>query len=73
MTQYHYERPPTTAIEPLERQAVQERNALERQIRSLEQRVQQQDTELRDLQRTLRKLQNEVRVAVNSFNTKHRG
>lgn len=73
MTQYHYERPPTTSVEPVDRKVVQDRNALERHITSLEERVNQQATDLREIERGLRKLQNEVRAAVNAFNLKNRG
>lgn len=73
MTQYHYERPPTTAVEPADRKTVQDRSTLERHLKSLEERVDQQAADLREIQRGLRKLQNEVRVAVNTFNLTRRG
>lgn len=71
MTQYHYERPPTTAVEPAP--GIRDQNVLEKKINNLTERIQQQDEELRELQRLLRKLQNEIRVAVNTFNLKNRG
>jgi septal ring factor EnvC (AmiA/AmiB activator) len=73
MTQYHYEQPSTAATDPVDAQSVKDSNVLEKNIKSLSDRVQQQDDELRELQRTVKKLRNEVRVAVNSFNLKNRG
>lgn len=73
MTQYHYERPPTTAVEPADVRVVRDSNALARDIRSLSDRVQQQDLEIRELQKILRRLQNEIRAAVNAFNLNRNG
>ena len=73
MTQYHYERPPTTAVEPAPSSLVRDSNALENRVKSLSDRVDQQAQDLRELQRVLRRLQNEVRVAVNAFNLKRHG
>lgn len=73
MTQYHSERPPTVAVDPVDRKTVQDRNALEKHLKSIEDRVEKQATELQEMQRALRKLQNEVRVAVNAFNLNRNG
>jgi CRISPR/Cas system-associated protein Cas10 (large subunit of type III CRISPR-Cas system) len=73
MTQYHSEKPLTTAVDPVDPPKVRDQNVLEKKINNLTERVQQQDEELRELQRLLKKLQNEVRTAINAFNLKNRG
>jgi len=68
MTQYHYERSPTTAVEPAQSPLVRDSNTLENRVKSLSDRVDQQAQDLQEIQRVLRRLQNEVRAAVNPFN-----
>jgi hypothetical protein len=69
MTQYHYKRPPTAAVETAEPAD----RILDRDLRSLQDRVTAQDLELQELRRAVRRLQNEVRGAINSFNLRQRG
>jgi len=69
MTQYHYDRPPTTAVET----AAATDRILDRDLQSLRDRVTAQDRELQELRRTVRRLQNEVRLAVNAFNLRQHG
>jgi hypothetical protein len=69
MTQYHYDRPPTTAVET----AAAADRILDRDLRSLQDRVTAQDRELQELRRAVRRLQNEVRAAVNALNLKRHG
>jgi hypothetical protein len=68
MSQYHYDRPPTTAVETVAAaDQIQQRD-----LRSLQDRVMAQELELQELRRTVRRLQNEIRHAVNAFNlTRH--
>lgn len=73
MTQYHYERPPTAAVESPQSPLVRDSNALEQHIKRLSDRADQQAEDLREIQRAVRRLQNEVRAAVNAFNLKHHG
>lgn len=73
MTQYHNERPPTTAVEPAISQLTRDRDALEHLVASLSDRIDQQTEDLREIERSLKKLQNEVRTAVNSFNLRRHG
>jgi len=73
MTQYHQERPPTTAVDPVDRKVVQERNALEQKLESLTDRVQRQDEELKDLRKTIKRLQTDIRSAITAFNLKNHG
>lgn len=73
MAQYQSDKTPTTAAAPVDHKIVQDRNTLERNIKSLEQRVNQQATELQEIEQKLKKLQNEVRAAVNAFNLTNRG
>jgi len=67
MTQYHYDRPPTTAVEP----STKSDRAMDRNFRSLADRVDAQERELQELRHTVRRLQNELRAAVNAFNLRH--
>ena len=69
MTQYHYDRPPTTAVESTAATA----RIQDRDLESLRDRVTAQDRELQELRRTVRRLQNEVRLAVNAFNLRQHG
>jgi peptidoglycan hydrolase CwlO-like protein len=69
MTQYHYDRPPTTAVET----AVGADRIQDRVLKSLQDRIAAQDQELQELRRTVRRLQNEVRSAVNAFNLRNHG
>jgi hypothetical protein len=69
MTQYHYDRPPTTAVET----AAAADRILDRDLQSLRDRVTAQELELQELRRTVRRLQNEVRGAVNAFNLRQHG
>jgi predicted nucleic acid-binding Zn-ribbon protein len=72
MTQYHYDRPPTTAVEAADQRNAAHRDELQHLMQQLKNRVNQQDNDLRDLQRMMKKLQNEIRTAVSAFNlTRH--
>jgi hypothetical protein len=68
MTQYHYDRPPTTAVETAAANQIQNRD-----LRSLQDRITAQERELQELRRTVRRLQNEIRGAVNAFNLRQHG
>jgi tRNA C32,U32 (ribose-2'-O)-methylase TrmJ len=67
MTQYHYDRPPTTVVET----SAKSDRVMDRDLRSLSDRVDAQERELQELRHTVRRLQNELRVAVNAFNLRH--
>jgi len=67
MTQYHYDRPPTTAVET----SSQSTRVTDRDLRSLAARVDAQERELQELRHTVRRLQNELRSAVNAFNLRN--
>jgi polyhydroxyalkanoate synthesis regulator phasin len=69
MTQYHYDRPPTAAVETSAPPAKKS----DRDLRDLTSRLEAQEKELAELQQTVRRLQNELRSAVNSFNLRHHG
>ena len=76
MTQYQSRRSEgaiTAEAESIQDRTTHDNTALERNLKSLTQHVQKQDDELRDLRKIVKKLQNEVRLAVNTFNTKNHG
>jgi len=66
MTQYHHERPASTAVEPV----VPKNNSKPSQdIGRLEEKILQQDRDITSLRRAVKKLQNELRTAINTFNS----
>ena len=73
MTQYDQERPPVSAATAANSTSTKDSDSLERSLKSLSDRVQQQDLEIRELQKILRRLQNEIRTAVNAFNLNRNG
>jgi HAMP domain-containing protein len=70
MTQYHYERPPTAAVETAAKPSPA---ATEKDLKHLIDRVSKQDDEIQELKKTVRRLQNELRLAVNTFNIRNHG
>ena len=69
MTQYHYERPPTAAVEsPRAPSPVRPG-----EIQELRDIIAQQQDQIQGLERTLRRVQNELRQAVQAFNGQRRG
>jgi len=66
MTQYHYERPATTAVEPV---APKPNSKTIQDIGRLEEKIREQERSISDLQKLVKKLQNELRTAVNTFNS----
>ena len=71
MTQYHYERPPGTAVESSKPQDLNPVKPAD--LRMLSERIAAQDHELQELRQTVRRLQNELRSAVNTFNLQRNG
>jgi polyhydroxyalkanoate synthesis regulator phasin len=69
MTQYHYDRPPTAAVEATTPLAKNN----DRDFRDLISRIDAQEKELTELRQTVRRLQNELRSAVNAFNLQRHG
>jgi polyhydroxyalkanoate synthesis regulator phasin len=69
MTQYHYDRPPTAAVET----AVPAEKKSHRDFRDLTSRLEAQEKELTELRQTVRRLQNELRSVVNAFNLRGHG
>jgi cell division protein FtsL len=66
MTQYHHERPATTAVEPV---VSKPNNKTIQDISRLEEKIREQERSISDLQKLVKKLQNELRTAVNTFNS----
>ncbi len=73
MTQYHYDRPPSAAVESIKDTGDTHQTVKPADLRALSERIADQDRELRELRQTLRKLQNELRSAVNTFNLRRNG
>jgi hypothetical protein len=71
MTQYHYERPPGTAVESSKPQEFNPVRSAD--LRALSERIASQDHELQELRQAVRRLQNELRSAVNAFNLRRHG
>jgi septal ring factor EnvC (AmiA/AmiB activator) len=69
MTQYHYDRPATAAVET----ATLPAKKADRDLRDLASRIEEQQKELTELRQTVRRLQNELRSAVNAFNIQRHG
>jgi len=69
MTQYHYDRLPTAAVETATPPAKKD----DRDLRDLTSRIEAQQKELTELRQTVRRLQNELRSAVNAFNLQRHG
>jgi len=69
MTQYHYDKPATAAVETATPAAKKD----DRDFRDLTSRIEAQQKELTELRQTVRRLQNELRSAVNSFNLRGHG
>jgi cell division protein FtsL len=66
MTQYHHERPAATAVEPV---VPKTNNKTIQDISRLEEKIREQERSISDLQKLVKKLQNELRTAVNTFNS----
>jgi septal ring factor EnvC (AmiA/AmiB activator) len=70
MTQYHHERPATTAVEPT---VPKTNNKTVQDINRLEEKIRDQERSISALQKLVKKLQNELRTAINAFNSGTRG
>ena len=73
MTQYHYDRPPTTAVEATDTAMRAETQALRDLVRRMREDITAQQDIIRELQRDIRSLRNRLDQQSNVVNRINRG
>ena len=73
MTQYHHERSSTAAMDPKDLGSSKNINSLERDLKSLIDRVQQQHVEIQKLQTEMRRLKSKLDRHADHINNQDRG